>query len=264
MSLAQILLQRGADPNLANGHGRDGRAWTSTTFKAFPLEIACYDGHAEIARLLLRSGADPNKGYPLLALAESFRMKNQSQVLEMLKTMADYGVDVNRRNIRNDTSLQAFIRRGNYQCAYKLMELGAEIDAHASKLSWGRTALQAAAECGSVEMVKYLLSRGANVNAPAASNNGATALQAAAIKGHLRITQILLENGADVDAEPSPSQGRRAIEGAAESGRLDTVKLLLDNYAGPKSKKELCSSALKYARDENQWHIVDLLEAYKE
>lgn len=116
LSLAQILLQRGADPNLANGHRRDGRAWASTTFEMFPLELACYDGHAEIARLLLRSGADPNKGYPLLALAESFRMKNQSQVLEVLKTMADYGVDVNRRHIRNDMSLQAFIRRGNYQC----------------------------------------------------------------------------------------------------------------------------------------------------
>lgn len=70
-------------------------------------------------------------------------------------------------------------------CAYRLIEAGAYINALASRGKRGRTTLQAAVSVGDVGMVEYLLSKGANVNAPAAFVNGVTALQAAAIKGCL-------------------------------------------------------------------------------
>lgn len=112
-------------------------------------------------------------------------------------------------------------------------------------------------------MVEYLLTKGAEINAPAAVNNGVTALQAAAINGHLRIAQILLEHGADIDAAASPDNGRTAIDGAAEFGRLDMVQLLLDNYNGPQPVANWVQSAYGAAKMGNQWHVMDLLKSYR-
>lgn len=112
--------------------------------------------------------------------------------------------------------------------------------------------------------MEYLLSNGAHVNAPPGPSLGITALQGAAIAGRLRITQILLEHGADIGAEPSPEDGRRAIDGAAEWGRLHTMRFLIDNYRGPQSKRAICDRALKYAKRENQWHVIEFLQSYQE
>ncbi|KAH7146798.1 hypothetical protein B0J13DRAFT_441905 [Dactylonectria estremocensis] len=58
-----------------------------------------------------------------------------------------------------------------------------------------RTALQAAAKGGYLEIVEKLLAAGANVNA-AAGYDGRTALQAAAERGHLEIINRLKPAGA--------------------------------------------------------------------
>jgi ankyrin repeat protein len=92
----------------------------------------------------------------------------------------------------------------------------------------GRTALQAAAEKGNIEMVQLLLDACADVNAPPAYRAWVTALQVSAIKGYLGIAIILLDNGADVNAQASSESGRTALAGAAEHGRIDMVKLLLN------------------------------------
>ena len=47
--LAQFLLHRGADPNLAESNYGDT-----------PLHIASYEGHANVVRVLLDHGTDPN------------------------------------------------------------------------------------------------------------------------------------------------------------------------------------------------------------
>ncbi|EXJ69517.1 uncharacterized protein A1O5_07553 [Cladophialophora psammophila CBS 110553] len=180
------------------------------------------------------------------------------------------GVDVNHRHPRMDTPLQAALKHTDHEhravrlsCARRLIELGHKINAAPSCDKYGRTALQAAVETGDVEFVRYLLAEGAEVNAPAAPLFGVTALQAAAIKSYLRIAQILLEHGAHIDADPSPYGGRRAIDGAAERGRIDMAKLLLDNYDGPRPISEVCKSAVRYAREQNQWYMMEFLESYR-
>lgn len=150
-----------------------------------------------------------------------------------------------------------------FDCAYRLLEKGAKVNAAPSKGLRGRTALQAAAAVGEVTMVKQLLLKGAEVNAAAAMDNGATALQAAAINGHLQVAQILLEHGADICAAASPVNGRTAIEGAAEFGRLHMVELLLDNYHDPQPIANMVHSAFSAAKRGNQWHIMKLLESYR-
>ena len=63
-------------------------------------------------------------------------------------------------------------------------------------LLWdGRTALQAAAGGGHLDVVERLLAAGADVNA-AAAHGGRTALQAAAGGGHLDVVERLRQAGA--------------------------------------------------------------------
>jgi len=79
-----------------------------------------------------------------------------------------------------------------------------------------------------MELVQFLLEKGADVNAKPAIHGGTTALQGAAVSGNIMLAKFLLDKGADVNAAPSFSEGRYAIEGAAEHGRLDMVQLLLN------------------------------------
>jgi ankyrin repeat protein len=97
-------------------------------------------------------------------------------------------------------------------------------------VNYGRTALQAACsgDNPNLELTKYLLKEGAEVNAAAGIKRGLTGLQGAAIQGHIKIALVLLDAGAYVNAEPAEIEWRMALDGAAEHGRLDMVQLLLN------------------------------------
>lgn len=108
--------------------------------------------------------------------------------------------------------------------------INANINAKPSEDS-GRTALQAAAENGHLDIVALLLTNDADINAQPANRSGRTALQAAAESGHLEVSKFLLSNNANVDHPPAAEYGLTALQGAASRGHLDIVKLLLDNRA---------------------------------
>jgi len=264
-SILELLLRNGADPNQLGLSG-----WDPLT----PLDRACAKRNFSAVQALLCAGADASQGFPLMSIfsntSEEIPVMSflsgcsySSGCREILEILLRYGADANRRRHDRDTPLQKAILEEEFDCAYRLIEVGACINDIASKGRGGCTALQAAVSVGQVDMVEHLLSKGADVNAPAAVVNGVTALQAAAIKGYLRIAQILLEHGADIDAKAGIGNGRTAIEGAAEFGRIDMVKLLLDNYHGPKSIRQMCERAYKAAKRGNQWYVMELLEAYE-
>ena len=58
--------------------------------------------------------------------------------------------------------------------------------------------------------------------------SGYTALQEAAENGHIKIVRFLLEKGAAVDAVSH--KGNAALQWAADRGHLDIIQLLLGNY----------------------------------
>jgi len=60
--------------------------------------------------------------------------------------------------------------------------------------------MMAAVEFGHLELVRWLLDRGANVNARAATGSGGTALHSAAWNGDLPMVKLLVAAGADVFA----------------------------------------------------------------
>ncbi|KPP66106.1 myotrophin-like, partial [Scleropages formosus] len=86
-------------------------------------------------------------------------------------------------------------------------------------LEGGRKPLHYAADCGQADVLEFLLSKGADVNAH--DKHGITPLLSATYEGHLACVRILLEKGAD-KTRKGPD-GRCAFE-AAES---DDIKALL-------------------------------------
>ncbi|KAJ9614643.1 hypothetical protein H2200_002780 [Cladophialophora chaetospira] len=285
--IAELLIRYGADPNdgyIESNRADEGEPIHMYAYKPL-MEEACFRKDCRMVRLLISSGANPLVGFPLIALftfhhweydADAESIGQRAEIMDLL---VERGVKVNRRSAYEHSALQNSIVTAGFfaqavetqqqilRCARRLIDLGADVNAappmgnvHSPR---SRTALAAAAETGDVDLVQYLLSKGAEVNTPAGPLYGATALQAAAFYGYLRIAQILLEHGAEIDAEPSPQGGWRAIEGAAMMGRIDMVKFLLDNYNGKRSMSELLASAMKDAKKWNQWYVWKLLEQYK-
>ncbi|KAJ5715330.1 uncharacterized protein N7483_012511 [Penicillium malachiteum] len=167
-----------------------------------------------------------------------------------------------------------------------LLKAGADVEAKFN----GRTALQAAAQGGHLEVLQVLLAAKANINAAPAINGGRTALQAAAEGGHLEVIQVLLgakadvnaapastaEGGhleviqellaakADVNAAPASNDGRTALQAAAQGGHLEIVQVLLaakaDVNAAPSDDSR---TALQAAAQGGHLEVVQTLLAAK-
>ncbi|KAA8907990.1 ankyrin repeat-containing domain protein [Sphaerosporella brunnea] len=201
-----------------------------------------------VVQILLKAGLDPNPPLrqngktPLQVAVES---RNLTFVQDLLKAGADINAD-----------LVAIIEM--------LLDEGADPNV-AGRVHCSSTALQAAAECGDIDVVNFLLQAGAEVNAPAASSQknsnrsvGCTPLQLWAAIGippswaATKLLQRLVDAGADINAPPywNPDSlsvsipdhiyyplsyakvqrmyGKTALQGAVFSGELEVVQALLD------------------------------------
>ncbi len=143
LKMVEILLDGGADPNLAV----DG--WT-------PLHYAVSNSQPEIVKLLIKRKADYTKSSPggttPLALAI------ESNQLGMITTLWLAGVNVNEIDRNGETLLHKAAGNGQLEIARRLLGSGAKVDYTDNK---GRTPLHHAAIGGHLEVIKLLLDRGA-------------------------------------------------------------------------------------------------------
>jgi ankyrin repeat protein len=137
------------------------------------------------------------------------------------------------------------------------IEGGRKVD---TKDAAGQTALMYAAETGRIEVIEYLLSQGADVNAKSGLLGAGTALNYAAAANRPQAIELLLASGANVNAV-SPARKESALMYAAARGYLDVVKLLLEKGADSSLKNNDDETALDLARKQNQQAVVQLLES---
>ena len=147
---------------------------------------------------------------------------------QLLHKIADVNAFAGDERCR--TAIQAAAEGGHLEVVERLLQEKADVNA-AAWANGGRTALQAAAEGGHLAVVKRLLQEKANVNAPAYNTSGRTALQAAAEGNHLAVVEQLLREKADVNAPACKTSGRTALQAAAEGGHLAVVERLLQEKA---------------------------------
>ncbi len=98
------------------------------------------------------------------------------------------------------------------------MSRGTSIDPRAED---GSTALIIASNTGHTDVVKHLLTLGANPNTK--TNNGWTALHAAADDGYKEIVEVLLQSGADTSLT---YRNMDAATWAERSGKTDVANLI--------------------------------------
>ena len=210
MDVAELLLSRGADPNLA-------------IQGVSPLVLAASSGNEAIAVLLMSNGArierDGDAGAALFALAES-RKHRELTIRIMERAAVTAGV------IHEPKAPLALLQAAARADAWNVMPLlllhrGSEqvADQHSDE-----ALLTVAAAHGSVGIARLLIERGA-----AASSGGELWLHYAAGQGSTEVAGILLDAGASVGE--TNKWENTALHRAAIHDSTDVAALLIDRGA---------------------------------
>lgn len=189
--LAGFLIDKGADPNAdAQGWGplhQLARTRRGLDVNRFPWpEVTGTMSGLDLARKLVKAGADINRKATRKISddvrnnfgpgATPFAFAAKASDLELLKVLKELGADPNIRNINETTPLMA-------AAGVEMFNPGE--DTHDDDET--------------IEVVKYLLSLGAPVNAQ--NRYGESALLASAARGPIPLVQLLLDHGASFDVK---------------------------------------------------------------
>ena len=121
----------------------------------------------------------------------------------------------------------------------------------------GFTPLALAAFFGQREAAQWLLANGADVNAVAKNPTGYTALTGAVARGDAEIVRLLLSHGAN--AAHRYGAGYSALHEAAAGGKLEIAKLLLDHGADSSARTDDGQTPLSMAEAKGQTDAAALL-----
>lgn len=171
--IAKLLIANGADIEIKNARDKP------------PLLIALQNQDKKMMEILLVNGANPNAtdsdGYTILHYAID------SGDYEMIKLLLAYKADVNQLAHNKTPPIKLAIINGNCPIVVKLWDL-CKIDINAKDKN-GQTLLHYAANLESPDIVRFLLSKGAN---PSIENKrGFTPRQIAKENNNLNIVKVI-------------------------------------------------------------------------
>ncbi|CAB0029330.1 unnamed protein product [Trichogramma brassicae] len=261
INLVEILMRRGANPNLADDNGytplhilclreydavdlakrffeigkefnkpvkvdaQDNEGWT-------PLHEAIFNGNMNLVEILLRRGASPNvadndKFTPLHAICER---KNSDDGLAKrffeINDELNQLVEVDAKNEEGSTPLHLALSRGCKKLNELLLKRHADPNIANAE---GRTPLHVICqrEDDDVDLVKMLFEMGDKFNKPiqvdARDKSGCTALHLALNRGHQQIAEWLLRRGADLNL--ANAKGSTPLH-LISAGKMDCADLL--------------------------------------
>ena len=158
--------------------------------------------------------------------------------------------------------------KGDLEGVQKLVEKKKEEDKkkfinEENRVDEGKTPLHYAAENGRLDVIKYLLGEGANVNhkvvvSPYGSNISGAPLHAAAVQGFLDIVKVLVEQGG-ANIELGNQNDNKPLYLAAKHGHLNIVKYLVRKGANVNSKNSLGNFPFHPAARRGYFDIVKYL-----
>ena len=137
------------------------------------------------------------------------------------------------------------------------VECKSKITYNAHQTKYLVSPLWCAAVSGKLEVVKFLVEFGANVNSE--SDTGSTLVGSACFNSHIDIVKFLVRNGGDIH-RPSPNSFGTPLINSIQSVVL--CEFLLQNGANVNAQDRVGSTALHYAVREKQLETTKLLLKY--
>jgi len=235
-----------ASPDLINGSYATGDT---------PLVSAAGNGWVRVVRLLLDSGANPNRlsGDGWMPICKAADAGNE-QIVEML---LQHGADINGRNTSGKTALFYAARDGFLTIERTLLAHHADTalvnQLADGGLGWGATPLHAAAAGSDPRVAELLITNGANVNG--LDSNGGTPLVDAIANQRLETARMLIAHGANVNVMVK-SSGETPLFYAVLANSLPMVELLLTNGANVNVRDPVGGAPLQRALTDDMRQLL--------
>lgn len=205
-------------------------------------------GDVELVQELLSYGADIHTrvdGQDILSAAVIATWK-QGTNIELIKLLLRSGANPNRRSEDGETALYWATFRDENELVELLIEAGATVEAEQPKD--GYTSLHIASEHGNREIAELLLKSGGESALNKFDQISRTPLMWAVEKGYLEIARMLIEAGADVNAFDEPRIGNTALRQIVDRGSYEMIELLVQAGADPTIPGWMQITALDLAR----------------
>lgn len=216
-----------------------------------PLCHAIKSGKIELVRLLVEAGADVNAGkWPPLCVTVD------ENNIAMAKYLIAHGANVNAGDEWTALQQAPYIS-DNIKMVALLLANGANVNAGPF------TALHAAVQKDRLDIIKLLITKGADVNPK--DKSGITPLQNAVSKGKFEVVRLLIEAGADVNTKDN--EGETPLHFILDVDRMnyrlfeDVAELLISKGADVNLKDSDGRTALHLAAESADENIVELLLA---
>jgi ankyrin repeat protein len=227
-------IRAGADVNEAQPDGTRPIHWA-----VFKVDYELLD-----ALIAKKAKADVANEFGATPLAEAVKVTDA----RMVKTLLAAGAGVESPDLDGETALMLAIKTGDLPIVQMLINAGANVNTIEKQHKQTPLMYAAAAEKNAGEMVKLLLSKGADVKPRSLAYDwpshiseeprvqyhpfgGLTALLYAARDGCYACVEALIAKGADVNV-PTP-EGVTPLMIALDNDNNDIAKLLLDRGANP-------------------------------
>ena len=185
---------------------------------------------------------------PLMTAAEN----NQVSIIEYLISQKVY-LDI--KNESGDTALMRAVLRNNFKSAEILIKEGASLKIRDNR---GYTPLLRACEKGNLEMAKLLIKDKSEFKEKVLLNPKKTALHLAIKKDNLELIKWLLENGLDINSKDE--DGRTPLMDSVSNMKVPTVKLLLEKGASINDISNNGENLLSISRQTFNKEIISIIE----
>lgn len=211
LPMTRLLLGAGAGTEHRDLNGERALEWATSAYYLH--------GRADVqgtVRLLLQAGSPADSDDDRLGISPLMHASQYGGDAELVRLLLDAGADPDRIDAFGATALHRAAMRDGPAMAM-LLAAGARPDVAGRPL--GRTPLHVAAESGAAGNVRLLLAAGAGTEPR--YHRGTTALYLAAASGADRAVAALLDAGAEVDAadEDGLTPVLGAIRGRSGNGR---------------------------------------------
>ncbi|TPX37453.1 hypothetical protein SmJEL517_g00580 [Synchytrium microbalum] len=221
-----------------------------------PVWIASHNGHLEVVQYLYSKGASTNQAETSENMGDTAMIAAAQQgQLNVVKFWIENNADANTK-VDSVPMLSIYSALGDLELVKALLTHGAQVNAQDER---GTTALYLASENGHSEVVNVLCEHGAEVDH--STVDGKTALWTASQNGHLEVVTYLVQKAENVNqvATNTLNEGQTALFAAAENGHTDVVRLLVEKGGDIKLAQKSGSSPLVIAAQNGHSPVVVLL-----